>query len=315
MFNVTDWSMFCRLTSSTIPRLSCRLLGTVSRPAEVAASLLPPEEESPLVLDLTLGTGTTSSHLLETTKARLVGVDVDPGTSLTVTRLTETYQDRFTGVTCSWSSLPARLQGEDLAQCDLVMMELGPSTAQLEEGRGFTSTDPGPLDMRFSRSGILCSDLLRLGEMDQLVKVLKVYGGVTKAKAIVSDIVEKRYLLEDINTAPDLLRVLTECHHKDFFWRDKDEMTVRENIERVFTACRMFINNEINELFFAIRMAEKVLRKDGFLVIDAKSEHEKNLITKYLFRDSGTVRSGENETFSNIWEQQSQQFVFKKISK
>ena len=88
-----------------------------------------------------------------------------------------------------------------------------------------------------------------------------------------------------------------------------------ENIDKVFRACRMFTNNEVNQLFFAIRLAELVLKKNGFLVIDAKSEHERNLILKYLYRNSGSVTMEDSDVkgrVTNVWEKESEDFIFRK---
>ena len=142
-----------------MPLMSCRQLTTrvsSSSVTETVETLLQcqadGDSEPPLVLDLTLGSGSSASHLLETTKARVVGVDVDPRTSQTMARLSEEWEDRFRGCQTAWSDLPAQLHsqgGEMTGQCDLIMMDLGPSAAQLEEGRGFAgSSDPGLLDMR-----------------------------------------------------------------------------------------------------------------------------------------------------------------------
>ena len=141
-----------------MPVMSSRQLTTaVSSVTETVESLVvqcEAESEPPLVLDLTLGSGSSTSHLLETTKARVLGVDVDPRTSHTMARLTEQWPSRFRGCQTAWSELPAQLesQGADRTgerECHLIMMDLGPSAAQLEEGRGFAgSSDPGLLDMR-----------------------------------------------------------------------------------------------------------------------------------------------------------------------
>ena len=152
--------------------------------------------------------------------------------------------------------------------------------------------------------------------MDDLVKIFKVYGGVIKSKMLVSEIIERRYLLEDIKTVPHLYQVLREAHDKDSFWTAKGDGAILENIDKVFCACRMFTNNEVNQLFFAIRLAELVLKKNGVLVIDAKSEHERNLILKYLYRSSGSVTTEDSDVkggrVTNVWEKQSEDFIFRK---
>ena len=152
--------------------------------------------------------------------------------------------------------------------------------------------------------------------MDDLVKIFRVYGGVIKSKMLVSEIIERRFLLEDIKTVPHLCQVLRDAHERDSFWMAKGEEAILENIDKVFRACRMFTNNEVNQLFFAIRLAELVLKKNGFLVIDAKSEHERNLILKYLYRNSGSVTTEDSDVkggrVTNVWEKQSEDFIFRK---
>ena len=139
-----------------MPLMSSRQLTTAGCSlAETAESLLLQSEadsETSLVLDLTLGSGSSSSHLLETTRASVLGVDVDPRTATTMASLTQQFQSRFRGYQTAWSELPARLQSQEgglAGQCHLIILDLGPSVAQLQEGRGFAgSSDQGLLDMR-----------------------------------------------------------------------------------------------------------------------------------------------------------------------
>ena len=53
----------------------------------------------------------------------------------------------------------------------------------------------------------------------------------------------------------------------------------------------MFVNNEVNELEYAIEMSEIVLEAGGLLVIKTDSEPLKKLVKKYVFRHSGNVSS------------------------
>ena len=150
--------MFVRLKRSVVPLMTSRqLASSVSSVTETVQSLVlqceaESDSEPPLVVDLTLGSGSSTSHLLETTRARVLGVDVDPRTSRTMARLAEEWPARFRGCQTAWSELPAQLQSQEentAGLCDLVMMDLGPSAAQLEDGRGFAGrSDPGLLDMR-----------------------------------------------------------------------------------------------------------------------------------------------------------------------
>ena len=60
---------------------------------------------------------------------------------------------------------------------------------------------------------------------------------------------------------------------------------MNENIENTYLALRIFANNEVNELQYAVEKAEIVLNKGRVLVTEAESEHEKNLVKKIVFRN------------------------------
>ena len=43
-------------------------------------------------------------------------------------------------------------------------------------------------------------------------------------------------------------------------WDDKGEGSIDANIDKAFAALRRFVNDEINEMIFAVRMAEVLLK-------------------------------------------------------
>ena len=46
------------------------------------------------------------------------------------------------------------------------------------------------------------------------------------------------------------------------FWEEKGEGSIDSNIDKAFAALRRFVNDEINEMVYAVRLAE-VLLKSG----------------------------------------------------
>ena len=112
-------------------------------------------------------------------------------------------------------------------------------------------------------------------------------------------------MLQEISTIAHLNQVLSQIHRQDPFWNDRGPESINENIQNVHLALRMFTNNEINELQFSIKMAEVALKEGGILVLDAKSEHEKETATKYIFRkagNSGQSASEKSVQMKNLWE-------------
>ena len=173
---------------------------------------------SSLVLDLTFGSGTTAGKLLSASEQiRVIGVDCDPQCADTMWRMKCDYGDRFRSYISKWSGLPSLLQGDgEREQCDGVLIELGPSRTQLEDrSRGFDSSQDGRLDLRYDGSeegGVDAAKLIKLADVDNLRRIFKVYGGVIKSKSVARELVERRYLMEDIRTVRHLQSILTQLH-------------------------------------------------------------------------------------------------------
>ena len=126
-------------------------------------------------------------------------------------------------------------------------------------------------------------------------------------------------MLQEISTIAHLNQVLSQIHRQDPFWNDRGPESIDDNIQNVHLALRMFTNNEINELRFSIKMAELVLKEGGILVLDAKSEHEKETATKFIFRNAGNTGQSASEKsvqIKNLWENEYSEgstLVFRKI--
>lgn len=276
----------------------------------IDTSIIMPHIQSsyPVVLDLTLGGGGTAKDLLTSTSSKVVGLDCDPKCIQTISKLQEEFGERFTGYLGKWSDLPMLLNrdGVELGACDAVIMDMGVSTNQvLDKDRGFSMEGSGVLDMRFSMEGLTCEQILRSAELESLSKILKVYGGVLKSRTVARDILERKFMMEEIETTDQLLEVLQNSHDRDEFWEEKGENLKHENIKKVFLGLRMFVNNELNEMEFAIRLAEVVLSKGGVLVCGVGSQVEQSLVTKFIFRKSatvGNVEEGRAPVVHQLWE-------------
>ena len=274
---------------------------------EVVFSNLPPVS-APLVMDLTLGAGDTSRRLLlESENLRVIAVDCDPDSRDVMRKLEFDFGERITSYLSRWSGLPEILRAEgETATCDAIVLELGPSSLQKENAkRGFDIYADGDLDKRYDQTGVNCAQVIKFTDVDNLRKIFRYYGGVIKAKNIARELVERRYMLQEISTIAHLNQVLSQIHRQDPFWNDRGPESINENIQNVHLALRMFTNNEINELQFSIKMAEVALKEGGILVLDAKSEHEKETATKYIFRkagNSGQSASEKSVQMKNLWE-------------
>ena len=71
-------------------------------------------------------------------------------------------------------------------------------------------------------------------DFDSLHRILKVYEEVLKAKTVARDILERRFMMEDIKTTD----------------QEKIDEQKDENIKKAFLGLRMFGNNEVKEIEF-----------------------------------------------------------------
>ncbi len=94
----------------------------------------------------------------------------------------------------------AEFSAEKFGKFDLMLLDLGVSSPQLDQGqRGFSFYHEGPLDMRMDTSkGLTAADLIRDLDEDELNEMFKELGEISRpyrvTKAIVSDRKEKPFL-------------------------------------------------------------------------------------------------------------------------
>ena len=109
--------------------------------------------------------------------------------------------------------------------------------------------------------------MLATADDDSLAAVLRLYGGVVRARAVAREVVERRYLLQRIATMEALREVLEAAHRRDAgLWEGREEAR-QANIRRAFLALRRFVNDEVNELVLAVRAAEVLLQPGEALLI------------------------------------------------
>ena len=135
-----------------------------------------------------------------------------------------TDQDLCTLHHGKFSELPKIIQENktDLSpwvqKCTGILLDFGVSELQLNSGKGFNPDLNEPLDLRMDETGTTAAEVLDHMEMDDLMRVFKVYGGVVCSRAIVTDIIERRYLLNSLKTSKELRNLaLSVLHQSEHF--------------------------------------------------------------------------------------------------
>ena len=208
----------------------------------VAALKLRPEG---VYVDCTFGRGGHSRLILSQLGAagRLIAFDKDPAAIAEADTLND---PRFTIVHHGFATFSAALDQLGVGQVDGVLMDLGISSPQIDEGaRGFSFRFDAPLDMRMDTTrGETAAEWLARADEADLREVIKTYGEERFAKQIAAAIVATRAEVP-LTTTGELSRLVAKHVHT----REKGQ----DPATRTFQAIRIFINRELDEYLGGIQ--------------------------------------------------------------
>jgi len=250
-------------------------------------------------VDGTFGNGGYSQAILDGADCNVIGLARDPNVKLRADELAQAYPDRFRLIQTPFSKMDAL----EIGSVDAVVLDIGVSSMQLDEAeRGFSFMREGPLDMRmdeaergfsFMREGPLDMRMEQGGgptardavlnlSVDELTQIFKVYGEEKRARHVANCILSARDA-GDIQTTTDLAGILEQALGR----RGKTHPATR-----VFQALRIFINDELGELYRGLCAAEKLLKPGGRLVVVTFHSLEDRIVKSFFRRRAGEVRGG-----------------------
>ncbi len=154
-------------------------------------------------------------------------------------------------------------------KADFILFDLGLSMWQIKSSkRGFTFKKSENLDMRFNKdSGVPLFIELKKINPEKLSYILKIYGDVKGAKKIATYIVKERKRTV-VKTTEDLTRLLRNLHVPE------------KEIQKVFMALRIYINDELRELTEGIIGALSVLKTNGIVAFITYHSIEDRIVKK-----------------------------------
>ena len=234
-----------------------------------------------IYLDLTLGRAGHSSVILsKLDKGRLIGLDQDiDAINKSDARLKEIggnyklYKTNFVNVL-------EVLKEENITYVDGVLMDLGVSSPQFDEGeRGFSYKEDAPLDMRMDRSsGITAKDIVNSYSVEELTKIFRDYGDEKFAYQIAKNIVKYRQK-KPIETTFELVDII----------KDSKPMKVLAKAghpaKQAFQALRIAVNDELNVLIKALNDIIPILKPHGGRLAVITFHSGEDRIVKNIFKD------------------------------
>ena len=216
-----------------------------------------------IYVDGTLGGAGHSSRIAEKlTTGRHIGIDRDPIALKAAGKRLEPYKDRVTLVHSNFCEIKQVLTDLDIDGVDGVLLDLGVSSPQLDDGeRGFSYMVDAPLDMRMNNEDALSAHtVVNTWSYEELKRILYDYGEERYAPKIAAAICSRREE-KPIETTLELVDIIRSAMPAAAL-REKQHPA-----KRSFQAIRIAVNDELGSVEKVMRDAIPLLNKGGRLAV------------------------------------------------
>ena len=233
-----------------------------------------------LYVDATLGLGGHTKSILQFTnyQSRVVGLDVDEEAISIASNNLSKYKSNVFLQNSNFSEIDRALLDLEIGEVDGIVADLGMSSFQIDSSeRGFSFIRDEHLDMRMDlRLRFTAYDLVNEMSVDEISKVLKVYGEERWSRRIAKRIVQTRKE-KPISTSAELAKLVYEAIPNKF------HPTRIHPATKTFQAFRIAVNHELDNIEKFIGKAIPFLKSGGRIVIISFHSLEDRLV-KNLFR-------------------------------
>ena len=225
-----------------------------------------------LFLDMTFGSGGHSLELLNRVPdLKILALDRDPIAYEYALNAKEKHPDNIYPLLGKFSDLPQLLNDNNIKAntIDGILLDLGCSSMQFDTPeRGFSINNDGPLDMRMDcdriKGSLTAGDVITHATEIELYNIFKKYGEEKRSRKIARAITQMRNTFKPIKTTKDLNDlisvVLTDVRY--------DKLNRKTGTgTKIFQALRIFVNNELNELNYAMTLAHHYLKVGSRAVV------------------------------------------------
>lgn len=247
-------------------------------------------EQGGSYLDCTLGGGGHTCAILQANSENtVVAIDRDESAIARMqARMTEDQSGRLELLYGSFGAanhLLAEAHPGDVPEFKGILADLGLSTDQIKEGRGFSFSDSDTLDMRMDKAqSVSAAEIVNEASEQELFIILK-KGGVGKdARRIARAILAARPL----ESAARLAEVISSASSRETRAKKVHPATVP------FQALRIEVNQELHEIESLLSVSPDLVVRNGRMAVISFHSIEDKLVTK-------TMRSWEGESAPANW--------------
>lgn len=238
------------------------------------------------VIDGTLGAGGHARELVKRIRpsGTFLGMDWNADA---VAGAKETFADtptkHLTLQQGNYAELPAVLANGKFAKADVLLLDLGLSSDELESsGRGFSFAGDEPLDMRYApESGNpSAAEVVNGAREEELADIIFRYGEERNARRIAKAIVAARRKEKILRTS-ELVRVIASVAPRS---------GKANPATRTFMALRIFVNRELENLETVLGVLPSIVKPGGKVAIITFHSLEDRIVKKRL---QELVKSGK----------------------
>lgn len=216
-----------------------------------------------IYVDGTLGGAGHSSRIAaQLTTGRLIGIDRDPVALAAAEERLAPWKDRVSLVHANFCQLDQALDSLGIARVDGILLDLGVSSPQLDDGqRGFSYMADAPLDMRMNAEDTLDAHfVVNHYSYEELKRILYDYGEERYAPQIAAAICRRREERE-IRTTLELVDIIRSAMPPAAL-REKQHPA-----KRTFQAIRIAVNDELGSVAKVMEAAIPRLNPGGRLAV------------------------------------------------
>jgi 16S rRNA (cytosine1402-N4)-methyltransferase len=246
-------------------------------PTETIAALAP--RDGGVYLDGTVGLGGHAELVLRASApgGLLIGLDRDEQALAEARERLAPYAERTTLLHASYADAAAVLTRLGVAAVDGLLLDLGVSSLQLDDGaRGFSFRFDAPLDMRFDPTdgSPSAADLVNDSDEAALAEIIWRFGEERHSRRIARAIIRDRPL----STTAELARVVEGAIPGP---RGRTSPATR-----TFQALRIAVNGELSALEVLLAQASSLLAPGGRLAVIAFHSLEDRIVKQFMQRES-----------------------------
>ncbi len=218
-------------------------------------------QDDGIYVDATLGYAGDSIEILKRIKrGKLFAFDRDEDAITYSKQVLKKIGNNFEIIHSDFVHIEEKLAEFGINKVDGILFDLGVSSPQLDENRGFSFMRDEELDMRMDKSEkVTAKDIVNEYSYEELKNIFFKYGEEKRSPFIAKKIVEKRKE-QKITRTKELCNIILEAVGAKYFYNSHPE-------RNIFQAIRIAVNQELNDLEEVLPKAIDLLKPNGRLVV------------------------------------------------